>query len=420
MTHAMTAMPKYERKKIKYLCDIENGNSLNEQKKSKYSFCNSENLSYISSKDIDREYATINYDTGLSIPADENGFKTAPLHSTLLCIEGGSAGKKVAFTEKPVYYVNKLASVSVKTNMHAKYIFYFIRSRAFQDQFFQSMTGLIGGASISSIKNFFISEPPIEEQIKIVNFLDEKIQKVDDAIKIKKQQIVEFKNLERIKIQRALTRGMDDAVETKISNIDWIGDIPKHWKEVRFKYIFSQSRLPVDPNDEVVTAYRDGQVTLRSNRRIDGYTEAILEQGYQGIRNGQLVLNSMDAFEGAIGVSDSNGKCTPEYVVCNPTTDKVSQFYYAYLLREMALSGYIQVICNAVRQRAIRIRYSNLAPLFMIMPPLDEQKEIVLYIENEKAKIKTGILNFEQQIDKLTEYKASLINGAVTGKIKVI
>ena len=274
--------------------------------------------------------------------------------------------------------------------------------------------------STNDLKKIYFPYPPKAEQDKIVSFLSDKTAQIDEAIGIKEQQITLLKERKQIIIQNAVTKGLNSNPHLKHSSVDWLGDVPSHWKEVRFKYIFSQSRLPVDPNDGVVTAYRDGQVTLRSNRRMDGYTEAFLEQGYQGIRNGQLVLNSMDAFEGAIGVSDSNGKCTPEYVVCNPITDEVSQFYYAYLLREMALSGYIQVICNAVRQRAVRIRYSNLAPLFMIMPPLDEQNKIVSYIEVEKAKIKTGILNFEQQINKLKEYKASLINNAVTGKIKVI
>ncbi|MBN0810095.1 hypothetical protein JTL97_35330, partial [Pseudomonas aeruginosa] len=99
-----------------------------------------------------------------------------------------------------------------------------------------------------------------------------------------------------------------------------------------------------------MTAYRDGQVTLRANRGLAGYTEAILEGGYQGIRKGQLVLNSMDAFEGAIGVSESDGKCTPEYVVCDSLSRNYLPEYFAYLLREMALARYIQVICNAVRQ----------------------------------------------------------------------
>ena len=160
-------------------------------------------------------------------------------------------------------------------------------------------------------------------------------------------------------------------------------------------------------------------MTLRSNRRLDGYTEAIIEGGYQGIRVGQLVLNSMDAFEGAIGVSDSDGKCTPEYVICDPKSEKIVQYYFAYLLREMAQAKYIQVICNAVRQRAVRIRFNNLSSRFMIVPPYEEQVAIVQYIESKLKKIDEGMQHLQKQIEKLKEYKTTLIKSAVTGKIKV-
>jgi type I restriction enzyme, S subunit len=262
--------------------------------------------------------------------------------------------------------------------------------------------------------------PSLAEQRAIVAFLDEKCAKADGAVKIKEDQIALLRERRQIIIQDAVTRGLNPAAPMKDSGIDWIGQIPAHWDVVRFKYLFTQSRLPVQDDDEIVTSYRDGQVTLRSNRRLDGYTEAIIEGGYQGIRPGQLVLNSMDAFEGAIGVSDSAGKCTPEYVICDPNNSKINQYYFSYLLREMALAKYIQVICNAVRQRAVRIRFNNLATRFLVVPPLEEQKEIVDFIDAQKVKITEAIAIKELQIAALKEYKTSLINAAVTGKIKVI
>jgi type I restriction enzyme, S subunit len=274
--------------------------------------------------------------------------------------------------------------------------------------------------SFNHIANSILVAPPLSEQRAIAAFLDDKCAKIDGAVKIKEDQITLLRERRQIIIQDAVTRGLDPAAPMKDSGIDWIGQIPAHWDVVRFKYLFSQSRLPVRNDDEIVTSYRDGQVTLRSNRRLDGYTEAIIEGGYQGIRQGQLVLNSMDAFEGAIGVSDSDGKCTPEYVICNANNANINQYYFSYLLREMALAKYIQVICNAVRQRAVRIRFNNLATRFMAVPPLDEQTEIVDFISAQKVKIAEAIEIKERQIAALKEYKTSLINAAVTGKIKVI
>ncbi|MFC0510796.1 restriction endonuclease subunit S [Asaia spathodeae] len=274
--------------------------------------------------------------------------------------------------------------------------------------------------SRSKLKDVTFLLPPLPEQRAIAAFLDGKCARIDEAVRIKEAQIRLLAERRQILIQEAVTRGLNPNAPMKDSGIDWIGQIPAHWEVKRFKYLFEQSRLPVRPSDGVVTSFRDGQVTLRSNRRLEGFTEAIIEGGYQGIRMGQLVLNSMDAFEGAIGVSEADGKCTPEYVICDPIQDGLSQHYFANLLRQMALARYIQVICNAVRQRAVRIRFNNLAHRFMVVPPAGEQKQIVEFVETTKKQIGDGIALKQTQITALREYKTSLIDAAVTGKIKVL
>lgn len=99
----------------------------------------------------------------------------------------------------------------------------------------------------------------------------------------------------------------------KNCNIPWIKQIPSHWMTKRAKFLYKKEQRPVREEDSVVTCFRDGVVTLRKNRRTTGFTEAISEFGYQGIRKGDLVIHVMDAFAGAIGVSDSDGKGTPVY-----------------------------------------------------------------------------------------------------------
>lgn len=301
-----------------------------------------------------------------------------------------------------------------------RYLAYCLDSISYRNQIKQQVKGVkVYSITQTILKNTMVWLPSLEEQTLIANFLDQKTAQIDAAIAIKEQQIELLKERNKIIIQQAVTQGLDPNVRMKDSGVEWIGQIPEHWEVTRFKNLFSQSRLPIRMEDGVVTSYRDGQVTLRSNRRLDGYTEAILEGGYQGVRVGQLVLNSMDAFEGAIGVSESDGKCTPEYVICDPVKEDVLPDYFAYLLREMALARYIQVICNAVRQRAVRIRFNNLATRFIVFPPKREQDSIVKYIDIESKKIEYGIQHTKEQIQKLKEYKTTLINSAVTGKIKI-
>lgn len=405
--------------KLKYRSQIHNGDSLNEAKKTQFTSSNRDDLPYISSKDITLANSSIAYDNGIRIPREAD-YKHAPAQSSLICIEGGSAGRKVAYTEQEACFVNKLACIKSTNQADPKFIFYLLKSHWFQREFFRSMTGLIGGVSISSIKNIKLPFPrSIEKQKSIVNFLDKKTSQIDQLIEIKGKQIELLEERKKIIIQNAVTRGINSDASMKDCDVDWVREVPAHWEVKRFKYLFSQSQLPVRKGDGVVTAYRDGQVTLRSNRRLTGYTEAILEHGFQGIRVGQLVLNSMDAFEGAIGVSESNGKCTPEYVVCDPLSENSNSQYFAYLLREMALANYIRVICNAVRQRAVRIRFSSLANQFLIVPPISEQLKINVFIEKESQPINEAIIIQKKQIENLKEYKASLINGSITGKIKV-
>lgn len=407
----------WESTKLKYLVEIYNGDSLAPSLKDKFASSDLDERAYIASKDINVSNSEISYENGIRIPRSISGFKIAPKNSSLLCIEGGSAGRKIAFTNQEVSFVNKLACFHGE-NICNKFIYYYLFSNSFQVQFNLALSGLIGGVAISQIENFEIVMPDILKQSLIAQFLDQKTAQIDQAIAIKEQQAERLKERGQILIQQAVTQGLDSNAPMKDSGVEWIGKIPKHWEVKRFKYLFSQSRLPVRRDDGIVTSYRDGEVTLRANRRLTGYTEAIIEAGYQGVRSGQLVLNSMDAFEGAIGISDSDGKCTPEYVVCNPRKVELNQFYFAYLLREMALAKYIQVVCNAVRQRAVRIRYNNLASLFMVVPPKSEQDEIVNYIKEQKLQIQQ-IDILSSQIQVLKEYKTTLINSAVTGKIKI-
>ena len=116
----------------------------------------------------------------------------------------------------------------------------------------------------------------------------------------------------------------------KPSGIEWLGDVPDRWLIEKGKWLFAKMDRPTREQDEVVTCFRDGTVTLRKNRRTSGFTESLKEIGYQGIRKGDLVIHAMDGSAGAIGVSDSNGKGSPVYSVCSPKPQS-DPYYFAYL-----------------------------------------------------------------------------------------
>jgi type I restriction enzyme S subunit len=158
--------------------------------------------------------------------------------------------------------------------------------------------------------------------------------------------------------------------EYKESGLSWLGQVPGHWSRERAKWLFTRMERPVGDDDGVVTCFRDGMVTLRKNRRLRGFTEAIYEFGYQGIRKGDLVIHAMDAFAGAVGVADSNGKATPVYAVCQPKPG-IDAHYYAFIVREMARSQWILALSRGIRERSTDFRYDTFGGQLVPLPPPD-------------------------------------------------
>ena len=172
-------------------------------------------------------------------------------------------------------------------------------------------------------------------------------------------------------------------------------------------------KRPIRDTDEVVTCFRDGVVTLRRNRRTEGFTESLQEIGYQGIRAGDLVVHAMDAFAGAIGVSDSDGKGTPVYSVCRPEPH-VNAYYFAHLLREMARSQWIAALATGIRERSTDFRYATLASQRLPLPPFAEQHAIVCYLDHVDRRIQRYIEAKEKLIALLQEARQAIIQRAVT------
>lgn len=196
--------------------------------------------------------------------------------------------------------------------------------------------------------------------------------------------------------------------------IPWLNSLPSHWNEKRAKYIYEkQNRIPYE-TDDVITCFRDGEVTLRKNRRTTGFTESLKEIGYQGIKKGDLVIHQMDAFAGATGVSDSDGKGTPVYSVCTPKDGQNLTLYHAKVIRLMGLNGFIQSLYRGIRERSSDFRFETFARQLLPIPPLAEQEKIVSYLESKTSKIDAYVEDKEKEIQLLQELKQKTIAEAVT------
>jgi type I restriction enzyme S subunit len=192
------------------------------------------------------------------------------------------------------------------------------------------------------------------------------------------------------------------------------------WNTQRLKFLFRRVSRPVRDEHEVVTAFRDGIVTRRSNRREDGFTFADKEIGYQGIQRGDLAIHAMDGFAGAIGVSDSEGKVSPVLSVLVPRNEgRADPRFWAYYLRNLAVSGYISSLAKGIRERSTDFRWKDAGDLLVNHPDLPTQKQIAAFLDRETARIDELIAKKERMVEVLRENLLSELERLVTPEKKV-
>lgn len=299
----------------------------------------------------------------------------------------------------------------------ADFVFYYYVMSVFTEIF-----GLYGSGttfkeiSFDNFASFYIPYPDVKEQKEIADYLDHKCAEIDAVIEKTKATIEEYKKLKQSVITEAVTKGIRGNRPMRDSGIEWIGDIPAEWNIQKGKWLLKRLERPVQSTDEVITCFRDGEVTLRSNRREDGFTFSLQEAGYQGIEPGDLVVHGMDGFAGAIGISDSRGKGTPVLNVMDCTESKR---YIMYYLRNMAYNGIFLALATGIRVRSCDTNWNKLKELPYLLPSIEEQKEIADFIDKRCTEIDVVIAQKNTLLSELETYKNSLIYEYITGKKEV-
>lgn len=305
------------------------------------------------------------------------------------------------------------------TEQNKRYMMYLMRTMAYCELFLSLATGIrvrTCDTNWKKLREIDYILPTIPEQKAIADFLDEQCAEIDSLISDIQSQIEALEEYKRSVITEAVTKGLDPDVEMRDSGVQWIGMMPTHWDCQRGKYLLRYVQKPVRDDDGVITCFRDGEVTLRSNRREEGFTMADKEIGYQGIDVGDLVVHGMDGFAGSIGISDSKGKASP---VLNVLDTEQNKRYIMYYLRSMAYNDVFVALATGIRVRSCDLRWNKLAELLYPMPPVEEQQAIVEHIDSVLERTNAIIADKKQQIETIEEYKKSLIFEYVTGKKEV-
>ena len=349
----------------------------------------------------------------------------------LILSEGGEVGKVCIWDNEleECYIQNSAHKVSVDNTSDSKYHLY--QMFAFgQRKLFDSIVNRVSIAhltreKLSSIKFIF---PSLSEQKQIVKFLDQKIFEIDQAIAIKEQQIALLNERKQIVIQKAVTQGLDPNVPMKDSGVEWIGQIPEHWELKKIKHVTSKIGSGVTPSGGGATYLDEGIPLLRS----------------QNIHFDRIDLNDVARISEKVHHSMSNSKVRKNDVLLNITGGSIGRCYFVETSEEMNVNQHVcilrpkknitSIFLNAVLASEVGqgqiwyfqqgggregLNFQALKNFDIALPPIEEQILISKKVEEIYQQFGNMNAHIQMQIEKLKEYKTTLINDAVTGKIKV-
>lgn len=420
-------MSRYGQTKVslKRVANLYNGNSIRDEEKSLYRDP-SDAIPYIATKDLTSEGSQIDYDNGMYVKQDDKTFARAHAGDTLICLEGGSAGRKLALLDKDVAFVNKLCCLH-PLNIEPLFLYYAVQTQDFKDDFFSSMTGLIGGVSVSALGCIGIPFPKREEQVRIASYLFQRTKKIDRLIQLCERAIQLDEEHIRTVISRVVTKGLDSDASFRDSGIPRIGSIPKTWSRSRIGWIrrrptaYGIIKLGDEPAESGIPVLRcsdvkNGYIDITNVRTVarelsDEYSRTILS-------GGEVVINVRGTLGGCAVVPDTcaGWNIAREVAMIDVSPDYDSRFIQYYLMSESFWSYLNSNLAGSVYQG---LNIEMLEHAEVVLPPLNEQREIADYLDEKFARYRQLVHLKQQLLSLLREYRTALITEAVTGKIKV-
>ncbi|MDF1622184.1 MAG: restriction endonuclease subunit S [Pseudohongiella nitratireducens] len=404
----------WEVQKLKFLTSI-NSESLPDNTPSKYS------LDYV-------DIGSVSFEKG--IERTENfTFKDAPSRARRRARSGDVVVSTVRTYLKAIAYVDDEAAeytystgfavVSPGKQLISDYLGYFVKSNAFTEQVDLVAKGMSYPAINSTeLSNLYLACAPADEQKLIAKFLDKKTTQIDEAIAIKEQQIALLKERKQIIIQKAVTQGLDPTVPMKDSGVEWIGEIPAHWEVKQSRYLFRVVRRSDRVGGEIKYSVTQARGLVPTDEMIENSTQAASFDAFQLCHEGDLVLNKYKAHLGVFWKSPGRGIITNNYTVFAPLKGASSK-YFELLFHTPIYVSIFRTLVYGVTEGMSPLYTSDFSNMRSIVPPVEEQEAIERYVSGVEIDYAEAVQLLEHQKRCLAEYKVSLINSAVTGKIKV-
>lgn len=347
---------------------------------------------------------------------DEYGIKYYPAHSVLMVGIGATVGK-VGYSDRPFYTNQQINTIVFNgRKILPKYGAYFLLNKSNE---INKKTPIVTLQIFnqSKVKQVLMDYPSIDVQQRIVDYLDEKLAKIDERIEVLEKQQDAYARLKKSVIHQAVTRGLDPDVRLKDSGIEWIGMIPEHWEVKRVKDVCNVV-CGATPKDN--TSYWDGNIIWISPADMPEFGEltegarTITEQGYQScgtslVPAGSIVMST----RAPIGKTNIavNELCTNQGCKCL-TSKKLKMKFMLYCIASK--KEQFQALGRGTT--FIELSTKDLSLFLFAVPPIPEQQAIASYLDEKCAKIDAAIENIGKQIDASKRLKRALINEVITGQ----
>lgn len=261
--------------------------------------------------------------------------------------------------------------------------------------------------------------PPHDEQNQIVRFLDWKVSSVNRLINIKRKERKMIEAMKHSMVSGAVTYGLNPDVPMKFSGVKWLGDIPAHWQTIKLRQLLHPVSIKNHPELPLLSVVREQGVIVRDINDKEANHNYIPDDlsGYKVVKRGQFAMNKMKAWQGSYGISDYTGIVSPAYFIFDVSFDNLEYFHYA--IRSKVYVNFFAQASDGIRVGQWDLQMDKMKEIPFIVPPSDEQAEIVDFIKRMLPQYDVAIEKLIAEVETLEEYKIKLIADVVTGKIDV-
>lgn len=311
------------------------------------------------------------------------------------------------------------AYTCLQTKENSAYLRYLLHSYDTKKVFYGFGGGVRQSIGFKDIRNLMIPVPPRAEQDQIVRYLDWQVSKINKLIAAKKKQITSLTAEKHTVVSDVITHGLNPKAEMKFSGVEWLGDIPAHWTVVKLRGILSAVSEKGHPEMQLLSVVREQGVIVRDVEDSESNHNFIPDDlsGYKVVRKNQFAMNKMKAWQGSYGISQYDGIVSPAYFVFNVNFKNLEYFHYA--IRSKVYVNFFAQSSDGIRVGQWDLSMNKMKDIPFILPPEDEQAEIVKYIPAQIEMIEKAITTIQTQIDKLHELRTRIISDVVTGQIDV-